>query len=69
MFEKTGKFLCGYLTILDFIYYEKCFYFVNMLTVKYDKGKVTSRYVAFYEQTPFFQKNKDYLNQFKLFFQ
>lgn len=42
---------------------------VNMLTVKYDKGKITSRYVAFYQQSPFFQKNKDYLNQFKLFFQ
>ena len=42
---------------------------VNMLTVKYDKGKITSRYVAFYQQSPFFQKNKDYLNQFKLYFQ
>lgn len=33
MFMMTGNYLCGYLTILDFIFYEKCFYFVNMLTV------------------------------------
>lgn len=33
MFQKTQGFLCGYLTVLDFIFYEKCFYHANMLTV------------------------------------
>lgn len=31
MFEKTGGFLCGELTVLDFVYYEKCFMYVNIL--------------------------------------
>lgn len=70
MFIKTGKFLCGYLTILDFIYYQKCFYYVNMLTVKFPpKGEISTQYVNFYEQTPFFQKNKEFLNQYQIFMQ
>lgn len=34
MFLKTKQFLCGYLTVLDFIFYEKCFYYANMITVE-----------------------------------
>lgn len=29
MFKSTGQFLCGYLTILDFTYYDRVFYGVN----------------------------------------
>lgn len=48
----TGNYLCGYLTILDFIFYEKCFYFVNMLTVNNEpKGELTRQYVRFFEGT------------------
>lgn len=68
MFLTTRQFLCGYLTILDFINYEKCFYFVNMLTVKCQPhGLIASEYVKFYEQTEFFVKNKEFLNKYKIF--
>lgn len=29
MFRRTGQFLCGYMTVLDFIYYDKSFYACN----------------------------------------
>lgn len=31
MFMKNGGFICGYLTILDFFYYENTFYGANMV--------------------------------------
>jgi hypothetical protein len=30
MFKNTGQYLCGYLTILDFVYYDKVFYGINI---------------------------------------
>lgn len=39
-----------------------------MLTMKVEpKAHIITQYVNFYEQTPFFQKNKDFLNQYKIF--
>lgn len=32
MFQKTGQFLCGHITVLDFAYYDKAFYGVNFNT-------------------------------------
>lgn len=52
MFLKSGQYLFGYLTILDFVFYENCFYFVNMLTVNNkSKGEITKKYVSFFEST------------------
>lgn len=31
MFQKHGGFICGYLTILDLLYYEKTFYAGNFI--------------------------------------
>ena len=31
MFEKHGGYICGYLTILDFFYYETVFYGANII--------------------------------------
>lgn len=68
MFLKTGQYLFGYLTILDFIFYENCFYFVNMLTVKSEsKGEIAKKYVGFFENTEFYLKNKENLEQYKVF--
>ena len=30
MFMKTSSYLCGYLTVLDFLFYEVCFNFVHL---------------------------------------
>ncbi len=32
MFTKTHSFLLGYLTVVDFVYYEKAFYSTNTIT-------------------------------------
>jgi len=62
MFESTGQYLCGYLTILDFIFYEQCFYYANMLTAnKHPSDHYRKRYVEFFENTCLYKKNKEYL--------
>lgn len=67
MFQSTGQYLCGYLTILDFIFYEQCFYYANMRTANDNpSGHIIKRYVEFFENSYLYQRNKEYLEDYKI---
>lgn len=57
MFKNTGQYLCEYLTILDFVYYDKVFYGINIYGSELPEMKLSKAYLDFFESTLFFQKN------------
>lgn len=48
MYVKTANFVFGYLTILDFIFYESCFYCVNMFSDFPEEVAVPTLYKNFF---------------------
>ncbi len=49
MFLRTGQFIFGYMTVLDFVYYDKSFYATNFN--KEDKNpeiKIAKKYLDFF---------------------
>ena len=67
MYIKTAGFVFGYLTILDFIFYESCFYCVNMFSDFPEEVAVPTLFKNFFEQLGFYQKNKEKLESYNVF--
>lgn len=61
MFMKNRGFICGYLTILDFFYYDKTFYAATMLKnssfTMPPEVELMRLYKKFFESTDFWKKN------------
>lgn len=51
MFIKTKNFILGYLTVLDFLSYEKCFYVSNTIMCKIPETALYVEYKNFFEET------------------
>ena len=61
MYVKSANYLYGYPTILDFIFYESCFYCANLFSEFTEEVAVPTLYKNFFEQTDFYQSNKEKL--------
>lgn len=70
MFSKHGGFMCGYLTVIDFHYYEKAFYATNMNSdfATVPDLEIAKAYKMFFESTDFFKKHGKRLSEYKIFF-
>ena len=49
MFLRTGQFLLGYMTVLDFVYYDKSFYGTNFIKGdEIPEIKIAKKYLDFF---------------------
>lgn len=59
LYIESGTYLIGYLTILDFMFYDECFYFTNIFAELGKKKYPTFViYKNFFEKTEFYNQNK-----------
>jgi hypothetical protein len=71
-FSKTKKCLFEYLTVIDFLFYEICFYvegFYKDLIPKESEFYAFIKYKNLFEKQEFFLKNKNRLAENQLFFE
>lgn len=69
MFLKTGQFLLGYMTILDFVYYDKSFYGTNFMKCpEIPEINIAKKYLDFFESTEFYRKNEKRIKKYLVFF-
>ncbi len=68
MYEASSQYLLGYLTLLDFFFYEKVFYGTNMLQKDDKFAELGIRYKKFFQSTDFYKKHAEALSKYKIFF-
>ena len=66
LYADSGTFLFHHLTVLDFIFYEHCFYFQNFLSDIAPKKKYPAYFAFknFFEKTDFYQTNIEKIESF-----
>jgi len=67
MFSQTKKYIFGYLTVLDFCYYEKSFYTMNTASGRFPEAAMIVAFGKYFETTDFYLKNSVKLNVYKIF--
>ena len=68
LYADSGTFLLHNLTVLDFIFYEACFYCCNLFAdigVK-KRRPVFSAFKNFFEKSDFYQKNKSKIESYSV---
>ena len=67
LYIESGTFLFGYMTILDFVFYESCFYFANIYTdIAKKKYPIYIAYKNFFEKTDLYKNNKERIEKYSV---